>query len=884
MSAGLAVPPARPVARHRAGQRIGRFCLLGELGRGAQATVWRAHDERLDREVALKLLTSDSAGQPLSQWLHEACAVSRLSHPHIVPVFEADEIDGQACLVFELVPGRTLAQALRSTGAMPAREAVELMLGVVDALRAAHALGIVHRDLKPSNILLDAGGRARVMDFGIAARLAAAPAGRAAPGAQAATQPDRRADPLAGCIVGTPGYLSPEAAAGGAPSAQMDVFAAGLVLGELLSGAPLLAERDPLAALRRVQNEDLLLPEHADADDRLRAVVQRAIARNPAERYDSAASLRDALMQWLAPTDEALPDSGSGHGTLDFLLRRMRHKSDFPALSAHVLRIQRLADSESENLNQLADEILKDVALTQKLLRLVNTAHFRRNGHGVSTVSRAVAVMGLAGIRNLALSLVLVEHMKDKGHAQRLKQEFLRSLLAAQLAHALAPASRDAEEAFLGAMFYNLGKLLTEYYFPDEAEAIRAQLRLIPAPPALQAKGASTQIHPDLLADRAAGVVLGLGFEALGAGVARHWGLPESLQRCMRRPDAPAPQQLLPVGPERLRWMAVAANGLSDALWQSDEPGLPARLDALVRSYGPALGLDLADLRRAAGEARLALAQMAPAMGLSLPKGSKGQHLLVEATPADMADSLTPHQLTATLQARRRTEPTGIDGLSPASGSAPGPALAPSSEAATVLLSNTAPPAPYPATAPAPPTAVADMLTAGIHDITDTLAGDAFRLNHVLRMVLETMFRALGFQRVVFCLREPASGRLVGRFGLGDRAAALSPLFQVQLQWPAGQVPDLFGAVCLKARDTLIADSRQAAVVQRLPGWYRQQINAPSFLLLPMVMKGAPFALIYADQAAAGGLTVGERELALLRTLRNQAVMAFRQSGPMPGT
>ena len=198
-----------------AGQRLGRYRLLAQLGRGAQATVWRAYDERLDREVALKLLNADvshpKAGQALNQWLQEARAVSRLAHPHIVPVFDAEQIDGQACLVFELVPGLTLAEHLRQRGALPAREAVELMLGVVDALRAAHAQGIVHRDLKPSNILMAPDGRARVMDFGIAARLDATDAG-AAP------------DALAGCIVGTPGYLSPEAAAAAAPSGQMDVF------------------------------------------------------------------------------------------------------------------------------------------------------------------------------------------------------------------------------------------------------------------------------------------------------------------------------------------------------------------------------------------------------------------------------------------------------------------------------------------------------------------------------------------------------------------------------------------------------------------------------------------------------------------------------------
>ena len=139
------------------------------------------------------------------------------------------------------------------------------------------------------------------------------------------------------------------------------------------------------------------------------------------------------------------------------------------------------------------------------------------------------------------------------------------------------------------------------------------------------------------------------------------------------------------------------------------------------------------------------------------------------------------------------------------------------------------------------------------------------------------MYRALGFQRMVFCLRDPATGRLNGRFGLGDQAATMSPVFQVPLRWPAGQPPDLFGAVCLKGSDTLIADSQAPAIAQRLPAWYRQQVNAPMFLLLPMMMKGAPFALIYADQARSGGLAVGDRELALMRTLRNQAVMAFRQ-------
>ena len=264
-------------------QRIGRFKLLRELGRGAQAVVWLAHDTRLEREVALKLLEAD--GNAVGPWLHEARAVSRLAHPNIVPVFEADEAQeagGRPYLVFEYVKGPTLSAHLREHGgALPAREAVTLMLGVLDALRAAHECGIVHRDLKPSNILIDAEGRARVMDFGIAARIA-----------------DERADdPDGGTICGTPGYISPEAARGASPQPAMDLFAAGVMLAEMLSGQRLLKERDPLRALERVQLEDLLLPPALaggePVDDALRAIVQRALARDGAARWATA---RDTVL------------------------------------------------------------------------------------------------------------------------------------------------------------------------------------------------------------------------------------------------------------------------------------------------------------------------------------------------------------------------------------------------------------------------------------------------------------------------------------------------------------------------------------------------------------------------------------------------------------
>ena len=797
-------PLARPQA-HAAGTRVGRFTLLDTLGQGAQATVWRAHDQRLDREVALKLLLPGAATLSVNQWLHEARAVSRLSHPNIVPVFEADEADGQPYLVFELVRGRTLAEALRAGGAMTPRAAVTLLRGVLEALRAAHAQGIVHRDLKPSNILLDPDGRARVMDFGIAARVSDG----------------------VGHVCGTPGYMSPEAAQGMAPVAAMDVFAAGMILGELLTGRALLQERDAQRALHRTIHDDVVLPESEAIDATLRAIVQRALARTPGSRFDSVAALVTALDAWVQATDgpAAAPVS---NGTLDFLLRRMRHKSDFPALSDAVARIQRVAASDNESLNSLAAEILKDVALTHKLLRLVNSASFRHAGGGtISTVSRAIALVGFAGVRNMALSLVLLDHMHDKRHAAQLKEQFLCALMAGQLASELTLQSRGSEESYLGALLHNLGRLLTEFYLPEEARAIRDELR-----PHAARLGDTAPTS-----EQASQRVLGLGFQQLGVGVARAWGLPETLQQCMRTPEGDPPGRCVDSANERLRWLARACNEMAEAVMRGDE-GAGATPEMLAVRYATALGVAPRQMTQAVEASRRKLRELADAMGLRLETDSP---------------------------ARRLIEPPGT--------APPAAAMAPAApaDAATLVQPrvDTVPPA-LPST---------DVLTAGIQDVTNTLAQESFRLNEVLRMILETMYRALGFRCVVFALRDPKTGIITGRFGLGDGAQALAAQFNVPLHGGAAKAQDLLAAVCHKGVDTLIADATAPNVATRLPAWLRRQPQVQTFLLLPMAMKGATFALIYADRAQAGSIAAGEKELSLLRTLRNQALMAFRQAG-----
>ncbi len=795
-------------------RNLGRFELRQQLGQGAQSTVWLAYDPRMEREVAIKVLRPGAGAdeQAIKQWLQEARSVGRVKHPSIVPVYEADIQDQYTYLVFEYVAGETLASLISRKGALPARDAVAILMDVLDAIAVAHAEGVIHRDLKPSNILLDTTGRARIMDFGIAARV--------------------RSTDVDGVVAvgGTVGYLSPEALSGQPPVPSMDLFACGLVLAELLMGKPLVQESDPNRAVYRLAHESLSLPASlgSDVDGALRALVNRSLARDPQQRFADARSFFNALYAWRNPDAVSSPDGASNSGgTLEFLMRRMRHKSDFPALSESVVRIQSMATSETESVSSMTNQILKDVALTNKLLRIVNSAHYARGG-SISTVSRAVTLVGFNGIRNMALSLVLLEHMQDKGHAAQLKDEFVRSLLAGTIGAELCAGEKEAEEAFIGAMFQNMGRLLTQFYFPEEAEQVRMLLQS--ERPAITEATASTR-------------VLGLSFEALGVGVAKSWGLPDSIQRCMKHPVGGPPSVVSADSVERMRWVASASNEMADVLLKYDSDEAHPHVVQAARKFAKAIGSSEKLISGAVDQAKVRLVEMADAMEIRVKPDSAAHKLLrakVEAPVAAPDAQLPVTEGNISSLELQATQAIDIHGEVPASKSPQ----------------------------------VAETLAAGIQDITNAMVDD-FKLTDVLRMILETMFRAMRFDRIIFCMRDPKTETVTGRFGLGEGVESFVKGFKVPLK---AATPDLFGVVCLKGVDSMISDAGESRILARLPDWYLKSLNAPAFLLLPLQIKGAPFGLIYADKTKKGTLELDEKELALLRTLRNQAVMAFKQS------
>ena len=460
--------------------------------------------------------------------------------------------------------------------------------------------------------------------------------------------------------------------------------------------------------------------------------MQRALTRDVAARYDSAQAMATALRAWLNPEDAAVPEAGNP-ATLEFLLRRMRHKTEFPALSASIVRIQKVTTSETESLTNLTDEILNDVALTNKLLRMVNTAHFSSvAGGGVATVSRAVAMVGFAGIRNMALSVVLLEHMRDKAHAALLKEEFLRALMAGTLADELTPMAREGEEAFLGAMFQNLGRLLTECYLPEEAVQIRQ---------AIHGRETTTASQHDR--ETAARRVLGLSLDEMGCGVAKAWGLPAGLQRVLHMPEGETPTRPVERGPERLRWLARGANAMADAMLGSDGDAQAQALQQVAELYAPALDMNARDMVAASYTTRGRLRQLAQAMAVHVAPGAPARRLLEATLP------VTPGQLASAL----------ADAPTRRCADAPKMVIAMAAQGNDIQ----------------------GQLARMLDEVRAAVVSPSLRLGAVLQMVLDTIFRVMEFQRVVLCLRETlretGSPRLVGRVGLGPAGSEISAAF-----------------------------------------------------------------------------------------------------------
>ncbi|HUD18363.1 MAG TPA: protein kinase [Acidimicrobiales bacterium] len=284
----------------------GRYRLEARIGSGGMSTVYRAFDEILERQVAVKLMNREIASDSdqLERFRREARAVAQLSHPHVVGVIDAGEDDGRPYIVLEYVEGETLKERIRRQGRLPVTEAVAYAIEIARALGAAHSRHIVHRDVKPQNVLLDQEGSAKVTDFGIARTL---------------EEDGLTAD---GRVLGTTDYVSPEQALGQHVTGQSDLYSLGVVLYEMVTGeVPFRGENQVAVAMKHVREE---IPDvqtkRPEVSAALASIIETATAKRQDERYADDAELIADLEDVLAMETAR---SGSATGEVTSVLRTL---------------------------------------------------------------------------------------------------------------------------------------------------------------------------------------------------------------------------------------------------------------------------------------------------------------------------------------------------------------------------------------------------------------------------------------------------------------------------------------------------------------------------------------------------------------------------------
>lgn len=798
-------------------EKIGRFRIVKELGKGSQGVVFLAVDPQLGRQVAIKtlLLRSSSSNGHRERMLQEARTVSKLQHPNIIPVYEAGEQEKVPYLVFEYVEGVPLKDLIRQNGGLVVHRAVHLMRQILEGISYAHEQGVIHRDISPSNILVDKNDVPRIMDFGISVMT----------GTEAGPQRD---------LSGTPCYMSPEHFSNQPLGPQADVFSIGLVFYEMLTGQVAIQAENEFTAMYKIAHESISPPssKNSDVDQKLDAVVLKAVARNPNSRYGAASEMKKDLDDYLSP--EAAPEGtgaggGEAHGTVEFLIRRMRHKSDFPTFSQCIAEINQKASVRDRNVtsaSQLSNVIVKDYALTNKLLKLVNSAFYGSAAGAVTTVSRAVVILGFEQVRFAAASLMLFDHLQNKSQKAELEDAAIGSFMSALIAKDLGEKAKisSAEEAFICAMLHRLGQHLVIYYFPEEYDQIKR---------VMAQKGFDE--------NAACRAVLGLPYDEIGSGVAKAWKFPDKIVRTMKRLPQGKPEK--PASEEDYLWtLSNFSNELCQIVSNCEGAERDKALTFLLSRFGESLSVSKESVGKLLESAKEKIESYSAILNIN----TKKSRLL------NKVGSVTP---------------AGIQAIGGGKDAGDGPPADVSMPEYLQTLEVSEPV--QPSEAPQSPDGI---LLNGIQDITTTLLED-YEINDVITMILETMYRGFRFHHVLFCLMDKRHTRMAARFGFGENIEKVIDDFQLPVNKKSA---DVFNLALSLGKDLAIDDARDPRIKRGLPDWYLKALPAPAFILCPIIVQGNVVGLVYADRDSPGKVLTGSH-IKYMKTLCNQAVLAMKQ-------
>lgn len=493
------------------------------------------------------------------------------------------------------------------------------------------------------------------------------------------------------------------------------------------------------------------------------------------------------------------------------LLNKVCGDEDMFALGTSVARVVHMASSDDQGTHDLAYYVLSDVALTQRILRLSNTATYRTSsGTPVTTISRAISLLGFDNVKTTALAMLLVDALSNGAHAQSVRVELENALCASLVGREMARNSQyqGAEEASIAALFKNLGPLLVASHEHGRHREIGALI--------------ATGKHS---AGQASQMILGCSYDALSEAVLAEWKIPEVIGRSL----APLPSGIQKPAASRGEWMRQVASFSMDVsllLARSLNPAATPDARALLTRYGTALKLD-------ADKIEDLFATVQQDMSGLLQSMSMRPHARAEG-PEPAGDGLPNVLLLATMDA----------------GEAPDDMFHPSGK-------------PYNAR---------ELLLAGVQDVTQMRAAGDARLNDVILAVLETLYRSMGFRFATVCLKDPRSGQFRARVAFGEdhmkrQAGFVFPkgpsrdLFHLSMENDADLMIADTGSAKIRA---LLPDWHRSL----LP-------DARSFIVLPLVVGKVQLGLFYADRVHPAPEGVPPDETSLIKALKGQVLLAL---------
>lgn len=542
-------------------------------------------------------------------------------------------------------------------------------------------------------------------------------------------------------------------------------------------------------------------------------------------------------------TASSLLDGHACESARDAILRKIATDPDLPGLGSAVSQVVQLASSNDQAVRELAHFVLSDAAMTQKILRLANTVAYRNaSGNIVTTISRAIFLLGFDAVKTSALAMLLVDGMAG-AHAQDVRTELSLALCASIVGREMARRShfKDSEEAAVAALFKNMGQLLVaahDHISYCDVNALVVRDSLAPSKASMQ--------------------VLGCSFDTLAESVLRDWSIPESIINAL----APLPRGPLRPARSRQEWMQQVASFSAAAADVIAHTGGGARavagdaaenaaVQALLARFGAALELD-----------HDAMVGLFATVAEQTQVLSRTSNLRVdESVDEDLAEPVAVNDEQAagdfTGQPALVNEAIGSTGLPRDILMADVPDL--DIHAACHRSGK--------------PHNARELLLAGVQDVSEMMGSGDCKVSDLALLVLETLSRSMGFRFATICLRDLKSGQYRSRVALGEDHLAR----QTQFIFSAESGRDLFSLALKNDADLLISDATAASISALIPAWHRNVLpDARSFIVLPLVVQGKPLGLIYGDRTAFAPEGVPNDEAALIKTLKGQMTAALR--------